>query len=135
MRSPTHYLSEDRYAQVDVPEEADEKAPPRWNVVGRSGRFEWHDHRTHWMSKERPPQVEDSSKRTKIFDWRIPVAVAGKPGSLQGDLFWQPSDSSGIPRGAVVALAGLVFVALGTVELTRRRRRSQAVPRRRWESW
>ena len=35
----------------------------------RRGRFEWHDHRMHWMAQGAPPQVEDRDARTKVFEW------------------------------------------------------------------
>jgi len=79
-RSPTYYLNEDRFAQVDVPAQADEKAPPRWEVVGSSGRYEWHDHRIHWMSRSLPPKAEAAKdKPHHVFDWTIPARLDGKP--------------------------------------------------------
>jgi hypothetical protein len=70
-RSPTHYLNEERYGGTPVPTSADPKAVPQWQTVSRTGRFEWHDHRIHWMSKNTvPPQVKDEDKRTKVFDCR-----------------------------------------------------------------
>ena len=85
-RSPTHYLNEERYGGTPVPTSADPKAPPQWETVSRTGRFEWHDHRIHWMSKDTvPPQVKDEDKRTKVFDWRVPIRVGSQPAALTGD--------------------------------------------------
>src|SRR5687767_8489790 len=62
-RSPSHYLNEERYGGTPVPESAGADAQPQWSRVSRTGRFETHDHRIHWMSKEaRPPQVTDETK-------------------------------------------------------------------------
>ena len=69
-RSPAYYLNQSFYAQVTVPPSASADAPPRWTVVDRTGQFEWHDHRIHWMSPIPPAQVKDRGRRTKIFDWR-----------------------------------------------------------------
>ena len=60
------------------PHSADPKAPPQWKVVARNGRYEFHDHRMHWMAKTVPQQVKDASMRTKIFDWKVPLQRAGR---------------------------------------------------------
>ena len=41
-------------ARSTVPDGLDAKAEPRWKEVSRTGRFEWHDHRMHWMSEPTP---------------------------------------------------------------------------------
>ena len=123
-RSPTHYLNEERYGGTPVPTSADPKAPPQWQTVSRTGRFEWHDHRIHWMSKDTvPPQVKDEDKRTKVFDWRVPIRVGSQRARLTGTLFWQPATASGVPTAAIVALVVLVAATLVLFLVTRRRRR------------
>ena len=119
--SPAVYLNQDRYAAGDVPERADPKAAPDWVEVDDGGVYEWHDHRMHWMSTAKPPQVSDESKETKIFDYRIPVTVDGKPDPITGTLYWVgPADTSKTP----FLVAGFVIVLLGggAVVLARRRR-------------
>ena len=74
-RSPAVYLNTNFYAKVTVPPSASATATPRWQAVDRTGQFEWHDHRIHWMSPVTPPQVKDTGKRTKIFDWTVPIKV------------------------------------------------------------
>ena len=62
-RSPAAYLNEDRFAEVEVPGQADHRARPEWQVVARNGRYDWHDHRIHWMSEASdPPQLTDSGE-------------------------------------------------------------------------
>jgi hypothetical protein len=133
-RSPTHYLNEERYGGTPVPTSANPDAPPQWQTVGRNGRFEWHDHRIHWMSKDAvPPQVKDEDTRTKVFDWRVPIRVGTQRAALTGTLFWQPAGSSSVPAGAIVALVVLVLATLVLFALTRRRRRIAAKkPRQAW---
>jgi hypothetical protein len=113
-RSPAAYLNEDRYAETPVPASANPKAPPEWKTTGEHGVFIWHDHRMHWMSRSTPPQVKDKSQRTKIFDYRIPLSVDGKPANLAGTLFWVgPADTSKTPFfivGAVIVIGLLVMV-------------------------
>jgi hypothetical protein len=126
-RSPAYYLNDDRFADVKVPASADPKAPPQWSVVDKTGSLQWHDHRMHWMSKSLPPQVKDKSKRTKVFDYAIPLRVGGQPGSIRGTLFWQPDSGGGAPVGAIVGLVALALVGLGAVAVVRRRRAGEPV--------
>ena len=123
-RSPSYYLNLERFGEVAPPPEAREAARPRWELVGETGRFEWHDHRIHYMSKSAPSQVADTDKRTKVFDWQIPFEVGGKRVVAKGDLFWVPSAGGGLPRGALIALAVLVIGGIVFVEAIRRRRRT-----------
>jgi hypothetical protein len=127
-RSPAAYLNEDRYAETPVPPSANPKAPPEWKTTGETGVFIWHDHRMHWMSRSTPPQVKDQSKRTKIFDYRIPMSVDGKQANLTGTLYWVgPADTSKAPFliiGTVIVVGLLVMV----VVVRRRRAAPQARP-------
>jgi len=120
-RSPSYYLNEERYGGTPVPASASPKAPPQWSVVTKTGRFETHDHRIHWMSKgATPPQVTDKDKRTKVFDWRVPIEVGSRHAALTGSLFWAPSSGGGVPAAAIVALVVLVLVTVALFVATRR---------------
>jgi hypothetical protein len=121
VRSPAVYLNTSFYGNVTVPASANASLPPKWVVVDRTGQFEWHDHRIHWMSPVTPPQVKDKSKRTKIFDWSVPIAVGAQKGVVDGQLFWVP-DNSKAPTAAIVAFAVLILLALAFVVWVRRRR-------------
>jgi hypothetical protein len=120
-RSPAVYLNTNFYGNVTVPPSASASLPPKWVVVDRSGTFEWHDHRIHWMSPVTPPQVKDTSKRTLIFDWSVPISVGTRKGVVDGQLFWVP-ESSKAPVAAIVALVAIVLLAIGFVVWVRRRR-------------
>jgi hypothetical protein len=124
-RSPAYYLNQERFADVRVPADASEKALPRWQVIDKTGRYEWHDHRIHYMSKTVPGSVADKGKRTKVFDWTVPIDVGGRPGRVKGDLYWVPT-ASGLPRGALLAFAAVVVAGICIVEIARRRRRREA---------
>jgi hypothetical protein len=42
------------------------------------GRYDWHDHRIHWMSKTPPERVrEDGSARVEVFRWKLPLSAGG----------------------------------------------------------
>ena len=45
------------------------------------------------MSPVLPPQVKDRAKRTKIFDWQVPIKVGAQTGTVEGQLFWVPAAS------------------------------------------
>jgi hypothetical protein len=126
-RSPAVYLNTNFYANVTVPPSANANAAARWVAVDRTGQFEWHDHRIHWMSPVRPPEVKDTSKRTKIFDWSVPIKIGSQPGAIDGELFWVPENSKA-PVGAIAAFVAIVIAGALLVFLVRRRRRRTAPP-------
>lgn len=134
-RSPAYYLNQSFYAQVTVPASASAHAAPRWSVLDRTGQFEWHDHRIHWMSPVPPAKVKDRAKRTKIFDWQVPVRVGGQPGAVDGQLFWVPEEGTKTPIGAILALVAIVLLGLALVFVVRRRRRVDASGGPGKEAW
>lgn len=123
LNSPALYLNEDRFAKVDMPARADEDAAPEWKVVDRSGRFVWHDHRIHWMGAGRPDAVGDPQRRTKVFDWEVPIRVGDRPGAVTGTLTWVGRTDDGFPLVAAIALAAVALGGLALVVGVRRRRR------------
>lgn len=135
--SPAYYLNQNFYAQVEVPPSASAKAPPAWTVIDKTGQFEWHDHRIHWMSPVPPTQVKNKAKRTKIFDWQVPIKVGDRPATIDGVLFWVPEEGTKTPAWAIVAFAAIAIAGLAIVVVARRRRRAnppgaQAGPREAW---
>jgi hypothetical protein len=120
--SPAFYLNGDRTSTGTVPASASPRATPDWQIVDRAGRFQWHDHRIHWMSTIPPKQVTDKAKRTKVFDWKVPVQVGATKGSVTGTLFWAGTSEGGAPVGAYAGLALIAVLGLGAVFLVRRRR-------------
>jgi hypothetical protein len=127
-RSPAYYLNENFYGDVNVPASASPSATPEWTLVDRTGQFEWHDHRIHYMSPALPVQVKDKAKRTKIFDWRVPIAVGSKSGAVDGVLFWVPERGTKTPVAAIVALVVIVLAGVALVLVVRRRRRKGPPP-------
>lgn len=121
IRSPAYYLNNDRTDTATVPPIADAKAAPQWKVLEHDGRYQFHDHRIHWMSTSTPQQVTDKSKRTKVADWRVPLRSGNSSGAISGRLFWRGS-SGGPPAGAFVGLALIVLLGGAAVVLVRRRR-------------
>ncbi len=124
LNSPALYLNEERFAKVDLPARADEDAAPEWKVVDGAGRFEWHDHRIHWMGAGRPAAVRDPQRRTKVFDWEVPMRVGDRQGGVTGTLTWNGRPDDGFPMAAAIALAAVAAGGLLLVVVIRRRRRS-----------
>lgn len=120
LNSPTHYKNEDRFANVKIPARADKDAKPDWKQVDTDGRFEWHDHRSHYMGDGVPPQVKDESERTEIFPYTIPLRVGGEPAQINGTLYWQGRDDE-VP---VLPFLMLAVLAVGGGALLLRRRRT-----------
>jgi hypothetical protein len=126
--SKAYYINEERDGEVAVPDGVDGKGAPQWEEVSKTGRFEWHDHRMHWMSDSDPEAVQDKDVRTKIYDWKVPIEVDGRTGAIAGTLFWTPVPSSGPPLPLIVAFAVLVIPLAIAVVVVRRRRRAAAAP-------
>ena len=130
--SEAYYLNQERDGRVEVPAGVDADGEPTWEEVSRTGRFEWHDHRMHWMAEADPEAVTDKDVRTKVFDWEVPIAVDGRSGAISGTLFWTPVESSGLGvLPAVLAFAALVIAICVAVAVTRRRRAPAAAS----EAW
>lgn len=125
-RSPAKYLNDTRYpVESSVPPSANAKAPPKWETVDDSGTFIWHDHRMHYGAESVPPQVTDTSKKTEVFDYEIPISVDGRKGAIDGTLFWVgEANTSKLPFIIVGAL--IVFGGGAGVLYIRRRRDGDA---------
>lgn len=119
--SPANYLDDSRFAaDAAVPKGVDPKAPPEWKTVDDSGTFIWHDHRMHWMvDGQLPAQVKDTSQKTKVFDYEIPMEVDGKPTTLRGTLWWV--GSAGTSKLPFVIAAIVIVLGGGAVVLWLRR--------------
>jgi hypothetical protein len=120
-RSPALYLNDTRFPTEQVPPVADAKAPPKWKTVDDSGTFLWHDHRMHYQSTSTPPQVTDTSRKTKIFDYTIPLQIDGRKGAIDGTLYWVGSPNASKLPFVLVGIA--ILLGGGALVLIVRRRR------------
>jgi hypothetical protein len=122
--SPATYLNADRLGATPVPKFASADKAPSWRFVDKTGRFIWHDHRMHWMGSGLPPQVKAKDKKTKIFDYGIPIEVANTKATVSGTLFWV-GQNNGFPVAPFVVLAAIVALSVSLVIRTRRRRAAE----------
>ncbi|MEJ7876558.1 MAG: hypothetical protein WKF62_07850 [Solirubrobacterales bacterium] len=127
-RSPSSYLSGDRYAAITVPPQAG-PGPPSWRPLESAGTISWYDHRAQWMRPERPAIVGDGTRGVTIFHWSVPARIGDRRISIRGALDWLPdpaavraerSDTSS-PLLSAGLLAGVA--ALGAAAGVRLRRR------------
>jgi hypothetical protein len=136
MRSPATYLNEDRYADVQLPPEADPHASPTWQQVANGNHFAWHDHRIHWMKRAAPPIVREEPRQThRIRYWKVPATANGEPFAIEGFLGYAPPPAAGSASDdgswwpPAPLLAGLIALAGGAALmplLLRRRRGASA---------
>jgi hypothetical protein len=131
--SQAYYLNADRYGGETVPKGLG--ARPRWKVVGRDGRYDWHDHRIHWMSRSDPPGLTGKRKAQKIDDWTVPISVDGRRGAIMGTLTWVPLPNAPLPVGAIFAFAALIIVLSLAVFAVRRRRAAPAAADEVVKAW
>ncbi|MGH3111737.1 MAG: hypothetical protein ACRDQT_12565 [Gaiellaceae bacterium] len=126
-RSPAAYLNDDRFGDVAIPSSADPDAEPVWEVVSERERYDWHDHRIHWMSRELPPKVEATKDQAQhVFDWKVPATLGGDPLVISGSLDYEPPPG-GRPT-ALLAVLGAVVVGGAAALLPRLRRERRAPP-------
>jgi hypothetical protein len=111
--SPATYINLDRYARVDLPENAERGAEPDWVRISTQPHYVWHDHRTHWMSEEQlPPAVAaDPGSAHTVFEWAVPLVHGGTPVEVTGVLTWSPPPSSWLVWPLYAALALLALAA------------------------
>jgi hypothetical protein len=127
-RSPATHLNDDRFGDVTIPAEADPKAEPRWEEISPRERYDWHDHRIHWMSRELPPKVEATKDQAQhVFDWKVPAMLDGEPLVISGSLDYEPPPE-GRPTALYAALGGVVLVGAAAV-LLRQLRERRSMPR------
>jgi hypothetical protein len=123
-RSPAYFLNNDRSGGAPVPASASATAPPRWSVLDKTGRFQWHDHRMHYMGTGVPPQIENRDRRQKVFDYAIPIRIGVRKGEIAGTLLWTPEPGGGPPMFAIALLAAITLGGIAAVVIIRRRRRA-----------
>ena len=95
-RSPAVLLNGVRRPTLEGIKRAERTAhlAPLWRRLGGGDTVVFHDHRTHWMSSSPPLDVRAHPREpAKVFDWAVPVRVAGRPSAIRGSLFYVPPPS------------------------------------------
>jgi hypothetical protein len=123
--SPAVYLNNDEFGTAPVPAHAHKGAPVVWKTVDKTATITWHDHRMHYIGTGKPPKVTDTHKKTKIFDYTIPIAEGATKSNITGTLFWVGPAGGGFPVGAGIAFA-IILLGSAVLVVTVRRRRAAA---------
>jgi hypothetical protein len=133
-RSAATYINVDRFGLQEVPSNAVPGAKPVWKRIGSGGTHTWFDHRIHLTAKRPPARFTRQKKVTKIFNWKVPMSVGGRPVVAVGTLVWDPTASSGSDSGGFPVwlgiLIGLIVLGGAAFLLLRRARRSPAIARK-----
>lgn len=107
-RSPTAFLNDDRFGEGDVDPDADADASPDWRAVASSGRYAWHDHRTHWMGRDRPLGAEPGDR---VVEGVVPLLVDDEPVAVTVASTLQPGPAVAPVLVGLLAGAGIVGAA------------------------
>ncbi|MGZ4688574.1 MAG: hypothetical protein ACXWAY_03030 [Acidimicrobiia bacterium] len=117
-RSPAVFLNRSKVPTHSAPHgRYDAKAAPEWKQISSKPVARWHDHRTHWMGTEDPPNVRRDPGVTHVVirDWKIPLRSDGRKLAVTGNAYWIPGPS---PWPWIVGALGL---AVAVVALCRTR--------------
>lgn len=110
-RSPATYLNRSTTISSSPPKRADPKAAPVWRMVSSATTARWHDHRTHFMGTDDPPEVaRDPGQRRVVDNWQIPMRLGGAPVVARGEIIYVPPPSPWPWVLGAVMLAALAFV-------------------------
>jgi hypothetical protein len=111
LRSPATWLNRKRYGSTEpLPADADAKAAPNWRRIGGHGVALWHDHRVHWMSVTRPPQL-GAATSGRVLDWSVNIEVDDRPAVIEGHLDLLPAPARW-PWEAVAVVGALAAVVV-----------------------
>jgi hypothetical protein len=116
-RSPATYLNRSTTlsSSTSPPKSADARATPVWRRVSDGTTVRWHDHRTHFMGGEDPPEVARQPDARHVVDnWKIPMRVGTDDVVARGQLLYVPPPSPWPWVLGAVLLAALVVVASRT---------------------
>lgn len=106
--------NETRYASSGGGNVSDD---PDWTVLGRDGRYAWHDHRIHWMVPRAPTAVDEDG-RVDLGGpggtWSVDLEVDGAPVTVRGELLLLAAPSP-VPWLALVVLIVAGAVGAGVV--------------------
>jgi hypothetical protein len=131
--SQSTYLNRALFADSVPTGQSASSVAPAWKQIGTTGTARWHDHRIHWMGRDRPPAVaSDPTHPHPVGNWTVHATADGTPFEVHGALRWigKPADAgktSPVQAWLLTLLVGMaVVVAVLTVALVRARRRHTA---------
>jgi hypothetical protein len=128
--SQTTYLNRALFADSVPTGQNAGSVAPAWKQIGTTGAARWHDHRIHWMGRDRPPLVaSDPTHPHLVGNWTMHATADGTPFEVHGVLRWlgKPANagsSSPVQAWLLTLIVGMtVVVGMLTIALIRARRR------------
>ncbi|MGH3427819.1 MAG: hypothetical protein ACRD3Q_18200, partial [Terriglobales bacterium] len=127
--SPSVYVNSDVKSDMALDHvNVDPQTAPQWRRVSGSPVIRWHDHRTHWMSRQPPPIVAAAPHRKhRLSQWSVELRIVDSapaaPSSvgsvvLRGTLDYFPPPHTGAwYAGMAAGLAGVVLLGLAAMKL------------------
>jgi len=110
--SPATYLNCSRKG-CPISPVANAEAPPQWKQISSGQTVRWHDHRTHWMGGQPPPDVRRAPGQVHHRPpWTVSLVQGDTHIALTGRLTWVPGQSPGSWLLLALGLA-VVAAALG----------------------
>lgn len=111
-QSPSVYLNCSRTGCA-VPPGLDVFGPPQWRKISSGQVVRYHDHRTHWMGTQLPPDIARAQGRVHVeASWHIMMVQGSTPITVSGYYVWIPGTSS-VPWLLVAGALAAGGLALG----------------------
>ena len=110
--SPTVTVNEDRYGELDSAIDTSADLAADWQEVADGGTYAWHDHRTHWMNRAKPPgkspgdQVLEAVVPIRVDGQEVDVLVASYLLDSPGTTTWVSVVAAAVVAALLVAYAG-----------------------------
>jgi hypothetical protein len=109
LESPATYLNCSRTGCA-IPGTLDINGPPQWKKISSGHIARYHDHRTHWMGSQPPPDVARAPNQRHVeATWTVTMKQGPTVITVKGNYTWIPGTSP-LPWLA----AGVVLFGIGT---------------------
>jgi hypothetical protein len=112
LESPATYLNCTRIGCA-IPSGVNKDAPPQWKQISSGQTARWHDHRSHWMGSQLPPDIARAPNQTHVQStWTIMMTQGPTDITVAGNYTWIPGTSP-IPWILVAVVLAAAGAAIG----------------------
>jgi hypothetical protein len=99
---------------------------PTWVKRGAQPTITWRDYRVRWTNKQRPPIVlNDPHSKHTVFSWAVNLKVGSQPVLVLGEVTWIGTPWLTTTQLALIGIALLSVVLVGSWAFFRRRNRTR----------